>query len=174
MKLSCRLKYMYTTTEGVATERGGDCTYRLPYLSPRPYSILTRLNWMLLLPQTLEEEGDNNKERTTATTTKSTSPKTTKKRNVWKLWSDETRVAILKTRQRTQRGGEITLTASHSCHRTCIPFGHVLIEHRCSIKRCKSGTTMRKQQQQQQKVPFQKNWKTERVRIDKMNFDLSS
>jgi hypothetical protein len=62
-----------------------------------------------LFPQTLEKEGDNKKERTTATTTKSTSPKTTTKRNVWELWSDEIRVVVLKnTTEGIQRERDCT------------------------------------------------------------------
>jgi len=38
-----------------------------------------------------------------------------------------------------EREREISLTANHSCHLTSVPFGHVLIEHRCGIKHCKRG-----------------------------------
>ena len=47
---------------------------------------------------------------------------------------------IQNTKQRKawpHRGRESTLTFFHICHRTRIPFGHVLIEHRCAIKHCK-------------------------------------
>ena len=55
-----------------------------------------------------------------------------------------------KTQQRKawpQRGREstCTLTAFHSCHRPRIPFRHVLIEHRCASKHCKSGCHQRKE-----------------------------
>jgi len=36
-----------------------------------------------------------------------------------------------------ERGRESTLTACHSCHRPRIPFRHVLIERRCTLKHCK-------------------------------------
>ena len=32
---------------------------------------------------------------------------------------------------------ERTLTVNHSCHRTRLPFGHVLIERTCGSKHCK-------------------------------------
>ena len=36
-----------------------------------------------------------------------------------------------------ERERESTLTVYHSCHRTRIPFGHVLIERSCGQKHCK-------------------------------------
>jgi 3-methyladenine DNA glycosylase AlkC len=57
---------------------------------------------------------------------------------------------IQRTQQRKawpQRDGESTLTASHSCHRPRIPFGHVLIEHRCVLKHCKRGCNKEKKVQ---------------------------
>ena len=40
-----------------------------------------------------------------------------------------------------------TLTAIHRCHRTRVPFWHVLIEHRCGRKHCKRGVQQRKKEQ---------------------------
>ena len=57
---------------------------------------------------------------------------------------------IQKTQQRKawpQRGRESTLTFRHSCHRPRIPFGHVLIEHRCDSKHCKRGCNKEKKDQ---------------------------
>ena len=54
---------------------------------------------------------------------------------------------IQKTQQRKawpQREGESTLTACHICHRSRIPFGHVLIELLCSRKHCKRGCNKEK------------------------------
>ena len=199
--------------EGVATEREWEYTYCLPYLSPQPYSILTRPYWTQLLYKTLQE-GCNKEKKEQHTTTKQKSTRTvpkTKKynrtgencdqiinleferlhllanivvtapvfhldtselnidaewntarksanpqnnkkyhsknkkktntRNVWELWSDETRVVVyLKytTAEKAwpQRGRESTLTSNHSCHRTRIPFGQICVELRCSFKHC--------------------------------------
>jgi hypothetical protein len=71
---------------------------------------------------------------------------------------------IQNTQQRKawpQRGGESTLTVSHTCHRPRIPFGHVLIERRCAIKHYKrEGATKKRKTnppQTTKKVPFQKH-----------------
>ena len=58
---------------------------------------------------------------------------------------------IQNTQQRKawpQRGGESTLTAIHSCHRTRIPVGHVLIERFCVIKHCKRAGCNREKKDQ--------------------------
>jgi hypothetical protein len=47
----------------------------------------------------------------------------------------------------TERERESTLTVSHICHRTRIPFGHVLIERRCGCKHCKRGCNKEKKDQ---------------------------
>jgi hypothetical protein len=64
---------------------------------------------------------------------------------------------------------ESTLTASHICHRPCIPFRHVLIERRCTPKHCKRGCNKEKKDhnppQTTKKVPFQNKKVTKRVRI---------
>jgi hypothetical protein len=49
-----------------------------------------------------------------------------------------------------------TLTATHTCHRTRIPFGHVLIERSCVIKHCKRGCKKEK------KVPKKNQQKRQR------------
>jgi len=49
-----------------------------------------------------------------------------------------------------------TLTANHICHRTRIPFGHVLIERRCVSKHCKRGCKKEK------KVPKKNQQKRQR------------
>ena len=57
---------------------------------------------------------------------------------------------IQNTQQRKawpQRGRESTLTLIHICHRPRIPFGHVLIEHRCVIKHCTRGCNKEKKDQ---------------------------
>jgi hypothetical protein len=79
-----------------------------------------------------------------------------------------------------QRGRESTLTALHSCHRTRIPFGHVLIERRCLIKHCKRGCNKEKKDQphhkQQQKGTVSKTQKQNNKtceNCDPMKFELS-
>ena len=64
------------------------------------------------------------------------------------MWSDETRVVVFKNNT-TMKGvvieRESTLTVWHICHRTRIPFGHVLIERTCEIKHCKrEGATKKR------------------------------
>jgi len=74
-----------------------------------------------------------------------------------------------------QRGREreSTLTVTHTCHRSRIPGGHVLIERRCFMKHCKKREGCNKEkiepnpphkQQQQSPVSNHKN-KTKRVRL---------
>ena len=62
------------------------------------------------------------------------------------VWPDEPRVVVnieqhttTESAVATEKEGEITLTAIHSCHRPRTPVGHVLIEHRCGSKHCKRG-----------------------------------
>jgi len=48
------------------------------------------------------------------------------------------RIQIHNSERRGHREGEReSLTAIHICHRTGIPFGHVLVERRCESKHCK-------------------------------------
>ena len=49
----------------------------------------------------------------------------------------------------TERERESTLTALHSCHRPCIPGGHVLIERRCGLKHCKKREGCNKEKKDQ-------------------------
>ena len=64
-----------------------------------------------------------------------------------------------------ERGRKSTLTPFHSCHRTRIPFRHVLIELRCGIKHCKRGCNKEKKDQPTTKrVPFQKH-KTQKQNV---------
>ena len=65
------------------------------------------------------------------------------------MWSDDTRVSVYSKYTTaegvaTERERESTLTLSHSCHRPCIPFGHVLIERTCVKKHCKRGCNKEK------------------------------
>ena len=93
---------------------------------------------------------------------------------------------IQNTQQRMawpQRGGESTLTAIHICHRPRIPFGHVLIEHRCGHKHCKKREGCNKEKKDQthhtnnnNKVPFQtttKNKNNTCETCDPTNLELS-
>ena len=90
---------------------------------------------------------------------------------------------IQKTQQRKawpQRGRESTLTAFHSCHRPRIPFGHVLIERRCTIKHCKRGCNKEKERpthhKQQKRVPFQTHRINNNItceNVDPMKLELS-
>jgi hypothetical protein len=72
-----------------------------------------------------------------------------------------------------EKGGRAnTLTLIHTCHRPRIPFGHVLIERRCSSKHCRreKGATKKSKRpnpphKQQQKVPFQTTNKIKRTRV---------
>jgi hypothetical protein len=90
---------------------------------------------------------------------------------------------IQNTQQRKawpQSGRESTLTAIHTCNRPRIPFGHVLIEHRCVIKHCKRGcnketkdqTHHKQQKGTVSKTQNQKN-KTCETYCDPMKFELS-
>jgi len=53
----------------------------------------------------------------------------------------------------TERERQITLTAIHFCHRTGIPFGHVLIELLCGLKHCKKQEERRVQQKKRKAKP---------------------
>ena len=55
--------YEYTTTEGVATEREREYTYWSSYLSPQPYSILTRFDWTQTRNKTLQERVQQNERK---------------------------------------------------------------------------------------------------------------
>ena len=51
-----------------------------------------------------------------------------------------------------------TLTPSHRCHRTRVPFGHVLIERSCFTKHCKRVQQRKKKiNPPQTTIPFQKH-----------------
>jgi hypothetical protein len=65
---------------------------------------------------------------------------------------------VCHTHTHRERGRESTLTANHTSHRRCIPFGHVLIEHSCPLKHCERGFNNKRKTSppEQQKVPFQK------------------
>jgi len=62
-----------------------------------------------------------------------------------------------------RRESTCTLTAMHSCHRTRIPFRHVLIELFCDVKHCKKRKGCIKEKKdhthhnRNKKVPFQKH-----------------
>ena len=125
-----------TTEEGVATERRREreCTYFEAYLSPHPYSIWTRSNWTQMQQKTLQERGCHKEKRSKQ---KNKNNNTCEKCDPMKLEV----TYIQKTQHRKtwpQIGGENSLTLLHSCYRPRIPFGHVLIECRCSIKHCNS------------------------------------
>jgi len=76
---------------------------------------------------------------------------------------------------RGERARDNILTALHICHLSRVPFGHVLIEHRCTKKHCKRGCNKKEREKHSPhhtttKEPFQKKTKiysctTERVRI---------
>ena len=147
---------MPTTTEIKMTEAG--ClrdTYFVPQLSLPPYSNLTNLDWTEMRNKTLAR-GNATREtkRTTHNNSKSAIPQT-KQHNVWEYsdnWQDDSRVVVLKTHtvgwgveEDTQTHRE-RLTETHSCNRTCKPFWHVLIEHRCESKHCKRVPKTRKKQ----------------------------
>ena len=169
----------YTTAEGVATEREREYTYCYPFLSPPLYSIWTRPDRTQMLDETLQERVQQRKERPThhkqqqkvpCQKHKNKSTKTCEKCDPMQLKMS----CIQNTQQRKawpQRGRVSTLTASHSCHRPRIPFGHVLIEYRCSSEHCKRGCKKKKEgtihHKQQKKVPFwaHKPKITKRVRI---------
>ena len=97
-------------------------------MSPHPYSIWTRQNWTLM-QQTLQETKNKNKQ------------KTERVRSVIR-WNSRVVVYIQKHsngrrgHREKERECMCTLTAFHTSHRPCIPFGHVLIEHRCGMKHC--------------------------------------
>ena len=70
-------------------------------------------------------------------------------------------------RRRGHREGEraSTLTLIHSCHRTRIPGGHVLIEHRCGMKHCKTNPPHKQQQKRSRFKPQTTKQRTKRVRL---------
>jgi len=91
------------------------------------------------------------------------------------------RVVVFKTTTAegvaNQRGRGSTLTGIHPCHRTRIPFGHVLIKHRCFSKHCKKESATKKRKTnppaQTTTIRFQNTkQRTERVRIV-MKLELS-
>jgi hypothetical protein len=59
-----------------------------------------------------------------------------------------------------EREREYTLTVVHNCHRTRIPFGHVLIEHRCEKKHCKKRKCNKEKNKEQPTTKTTKRYRS--------------